>query len=171
MKAMMINFIVVFKWKETTYEYNYNSIINNFRLFIYFDIVLIVCVLNKLDEDTILSFVCGPVFWLFLIPAYLEDCFKSIKDKKYIYSEETYQRFLKMNWKMHRFGNVLLIKNRNSKFSLWGVRIIKNIDEPAEAPIDINELRRKEIMMKILFQKILMKRKIISDNSDNSDNF
>lgn len=106
-------------------------------------IVLIVCVLNKLDEDTILSFVCGPVFWLFLILAYLEDCFKSIKDKKYIYSEKTYQRFLKMHWKMHRFGNVLLIKNRNSKFSLWGVRIIKNIDEPAEAPIDINKLRRK----------------------------
>lgn len=107
-------------------------------------IVLIVCVLNKLDEDTILSFVCGPVFWLFLIPAYLEDCFKSIKDKKYIYSEETYQRFLKMNWKMHRLGNVLLIKNRNSRFSLWGIRIIKNVNAPVEEPIDISKLRRKK---------------------------
>ena len=44
---------------------------------------------------------------------------------------------------MHRFGNVLLIKNKNSRFSLWGIRIIKNIDEPVEEPIDINKARRK----------------------------
>ena len=45
---------------------------------------------------------------------------------------------------MHRFGNVLLIKNKNSRFSLWGIRIIKNIDEPVEEPIDISKLRRKK---------------------------
>lgn len=76
---------------------------------------------NAFDEETLLMIICGPVLWVFNFIVYL---IYFIKYKKIYYTESSYQRFLKVNWPMYRFGNILLIRNKAKGLSYWSLKKI-----------------------------------------------
>lgn len=112
-------------------------------IILYSTITTILFVLSEFfyafDEETLIMIICGPILWIFYFIVYL---IYFIKHKKIYYTESSYQRFLKVNWPMYRFGNILLIRNKAKGLSYWSLKKIVP-DEPKEE-IDINELRKKE---------------------------
>ena len=94
---------------------------------------------DTFDEEILLMIICGPVLWVFYFIVYL---IYSIKYKKYYYTESSYQRFLKVNWPMYRFRNILLIRHKAKGLSYWSFKKIVPNEEKKE--INIDELKKKE---------------------------
>ena len=93
---------------------------------------ILIWVSGVLDDTTtsgesLLALACGPVLWILLILADIIDIYRYFKEKKYILTKSSFDRFVKVQWPMkHLYKNVWLIRFQpGSKFSTWQIHVVK----------------------------------------------
>lgn len=80
------------------------------------------------NGESLLALACGPVLWALLILADIVDAYRYFKEKKYILTKSTFDRFVKVKWPMkHLYKNIWLIRFQpGSKFSTWQIHVVKD---------------------------------------------